>query len=112
PNMSRKNLGEVVKQAREELGLTQRELAAQLGVKASHVAYIENNHRNPSLSLLRRLSTELGLNSQELLFLSHPDARFLVDTSAQSPAAAKRDDAWRKFSANRALLRRHRVTPA
>src|SRR5260370_22941112 len=93
-HMNKKTLGNVVKQARDEVGLTQRELAAQLGVKASHVAYIANNHRNPSLGLLRRLSTELGLNDQALCFLSHPYPQYLTDTSRQSPAVSNQAYAW------------------
>jgi DNA-binding transcriptional regulator YiaG len=40
---------------REALGLTQREIAAKLGVKASHVAYLENGHRRPSPQLLAKI---------------------------------------------------------
>jgi transcriptional regulator with XRE-family HTH domain len=43
--MRNMTLGEVVKTARDSLRLTQRDLAAVVGVKASHIAYIENNRR-------------------------------------------------------------------
>jgi cytoskeletal protein RodZ len=36
--MSNKTLGEVVKNARDSLRLTQRDLATIVGVKASHIA--------------------------------------------------------------------------
>jgi transcriptional regulator with XRE-family HTH domain len=39
---------------RHFMGLTQRELAVKLGVKASHVAYLENGRRHPSPALLTR----------------------------------------------------------
>lgn len=39
---------------RTALGLTQRQIASALGVKASHIAYIENGHRNPSLGMVQR----------------------------------------------------------
>jgi hypothetical protein len=38
--MKNKTLGPVLKKQREALGLTQRELARQLNVKPSHVAYL------------------------------------------------------------------------
>jgi transcriptional regulator with XRE-family HTH domain len=69
--MSKKTLGQVVKEARDALRLTQRGLAAIVDVKASHIAYIENNRRKPSLSLLRRLVEALGLHRREVLFLAH-----------------------------------------
>ncbi|HLI82218.1 MAG TPA: helix-turn-helix transcriptional regulator [Candidatus Binataceae bacterium] len=108
--MNKKTLGAVIKEGRDALRLTQRGLAELVGVKASHIAYIENGHRNPSLALLRRLADALGLNRKELLFLSHPDAKYLMDEDSGS--ARKREDAWQQFSSNRAALRRHNVTRA
>ena len=43
--MAKRTLGSVVKAARNEARMSQRELAAAIGVKASHIAYIENGHR-------------------------------------------------------------------
>ena len=43
--MNRKTLGRVVKEARDAMRLTQRGLAEIVEVKASHIAYIENNRR-------------------------------------------------------------------
>ncbi len=80
-----------------------------MGVKASHIAYIENGQRNPSLSLLRRLADTLHLDRRELLFSIHPDAKHL--TEERIPAGKGKPDAWRQFSTNQALLRRHSVTP-
>jgi len=82
-----------------------------VGVKASHIAYIENGQRNPSLPLLRRLADTLSLDRRELLFLIHPDAKRLTEGNAE-PVKGRKPDGWREFSSNRALLRRHQVTPA
>ena len=108
--MNKKTLGSVIKEGRDGLRLTQRGLAEIVGVKASHIAYIENGHRNPSLALMRRLADGLGLNRKELLILSHPDAKYLMDEDDGS--ARKRPDAWATFTSNRAALRRHNVTKA
>lgn len=110
--MTKRTLGVVVKEARVAMEMTQRELARAVRVKPSHIAYIESGKRRPSLTLLRRISTTLGLNPRELLFLAHPDARFLAGF-LEHPASIKRaDDSWRRFSSNRALLIRHKVTDA
>lgn len=110
--MIKKTLGVVVKEARVALEMTQRELARAIGVKPSHIAYIESGKRRPSLTLLRRITTTLGLNPRELLFLSHPDAKYMAGF-LERPGGGKRiDDSWRRFSSNRALLLRHKVTPA
>lgn len=109
--MTKKTFGQIVKERRDALALTQRQLAAKLGVKASHIAYIENGHRKPSLGLLRRMATVLGLDSRELLLMSHPEARYLLHDAEEDERKSKRD-AWSQFSSNQPLLRRHAVTRA
>ena len=109
--MSKKGPGILIREARNTLKLTQRDLAAMVGVKASHIAYIEGEQRNPSLALLRRLADALGLNRRELLFMIHPEARHL--TEEDEPAAKDgKPGRMEAFSSNEALLRRHNVTPA
>jgi len=88
--------------------MTQRELAAAVGIKASHIAYIENGHRRPSIALINRLSKTLGLDAKELLVLAHPEAKQIVDRAL--PASKRGDGAWQRFVSNQALLRRHAVT--
>jgi transcriptional regulator with XRE-family HTH domain len=109
--MMKKTLGSLIRESREAQRLTQRGLAELAGVKASHIAYIENGFRRPSLSLLRRLADTLGLNPRDMLLLAHPEAKYLIgdaDFSAQN----RKGEVWRRFATNRALLRRHNVTPA
>jgi transcriptional regulator with XRE-family HTH domain len=109
--MNKRTLGPVVKEARDALRMTQRELAAIVDVKASHIAYIENDLRNPSLRLLRKLVEALGLDRRETVLLAHPDAKYLIDDSTMS-GKAKPGDSWKQFAANRPMLRRHNVSPA
>ncbi len=82
--MAKRTLGSVVKEARDGARMTQRELAAAIGVKASHIAYIENGRRKPSISLLTRLRETLGLDGKEILILAHPEAKQLLDSARPS----------------------------
>jgi transcriptional regulator with XRE-family HTH domain len=109
--MKKKTLGQLIKQQRDAYDLTQRELASKLGVKASHIAYLENGRRKPSLALLTRIADTLGLDEQRLFLLAHPEARSMVTAGREEPAASVRDGAWRRFSKDRALLARNKVTP-
>jgi transcriptional regulator with XRE-family HTH domain len=108
--MKKETLGQVLKQRREAFALTQRELAHKLGVKASHIAYLENGRRRPSLSLLARIADTLDLEKQRLFLLAHPEAEALVGAkrAAEGPRNAKQ--AWRKFVADRGLLSRNKIT--
>ena len=100
--MPKRTLGSVVREARDEARMTQRDLAAAIGVKSSHIAYIENGRRRPSISLINRLSETLGLDAKELLVLAHPEAKQIVDGG--QPPAKKGDGAWQRFVSNKALL--------
>ena len=106
--MTKRTLGSVIKEARDGARMTQRDLAADIGVQASHVAYIENGQRNPSISLINRLAETLGLSAKELLVLAHPEVKQIIDGAR--PSTIKGDEAWPRFVSNQALLRRHAIT--
>ena len=106
--MTKRTLGSIVKEARDSARMTQRELAAAVGVKASHIAYIENSHRRPSIPLINRLADTLGLSARELLVLAHPDAENMVES--RSSTTTRQADAWQRFASNKVLLRRHAIT--
>ena len=63
-------IGEVIKQRRMELKLTQEELAEQSGVSARHIANIEKGRINPSYEVLATLKKRLGFSGESLF---HPD---------------------------------------
>lgn len=108
----KKTLEHVLKQRRALLGLTQRELAAKLGVKASHVAYLENGRRRPSLSLLKRLGDVLGLDRETIFLMAHPEAKALLSSRGGEKSANRTDNAWRNFMKDRALHARYRIKPS
>jgi transcriptional regulator with XRE-family HTH domain len=60
-------LGERIKVRREELGLTQLQLAQALGVTPQHISVIEKNKRAPSLDSLAKLAQELGVTTDFLI---------------------------------------------
>lgn len=101
--------GEMVKAYRAGLGLTQRALAHQLGVEASHVAFIESGRRKPSLKLVGRLADALGLDRQNLLILAHPEAKELI-AETKPEQKRKTSPSWQRFIENRELLNRYNVT--
>jgi transcriptional regulator with XRE-family HTH domain len=58
----------VLKQLREQRGMSQRDLAAKVGVKQPYIVQLEKGARkNPSLDVLKRLAKALGVPVTELL---------------------------------------------
>jgi transcriptional regulator with XRE-family HTH domain len=60
-------LGDYVRQARLAKALSLRDLAAKLDLAPSYLSDIENDRRVPSEEVLRRLSTELELDFDQLM---------------------------------------------
>jgi transcriptional regulator with XRE-family HTH domain len=71
--MKRKSeFGNTIRRRRQAFGYSQRQLARLVGVQASHIAYLENGRRLPSLSLLIRLAEELNVRPGKLALQAFP----------------------------------------
>lgn len=106
-SLKRTTLGAFLKARRSALSLTQRSLAQKLGVKASHIALLENGKRRPSLGLVVRLAAALGVDGRELLELAHPEVRALV---SPIPKRTKLSRSWQRLFNDTSLLARYHVT--
>lgn len=61
------SLGQRLKQRREALKITQRQLAENLEVTPQHISAIEQDKRIPSLAFLTKLAEELGITIDYLV---------------------------------------------
>jgi transcriptional regulator with XRE-family HTH domain len=61
------NIGGRVRELREDLGMSQAELARRVGAARNTVVMIENGSRVPSMALLEKLARELRTEPAELL---------------------------------------------
>ncbi|MEO8243793.1 MAG: short-chain fatty acyl-CoA regulator family protein [bacterium] len=73
-------IGQRLKVLRQSLGLTQGQMAAELGVSASYITLIEADQRPASAKLLLRLAEVYDLNISELA--PSPDAQLAADLAA------------------------------
>jgi transcriptional regulator with XRE-family HTH domain len=86
-------IGTRVQMRRHALGLTQNELASELGVTHQHISRIEGGHAVPSLDLLVGLAAKLGTTADWLLTgekTAKLDAREAIRGEAGLSADAKR----------------------
>ena len=66
--MSPRQIGKMLKERREGLGLTREQLAKKAKVTTAYVSMMEAGKRkNPSLAVLQRLAKALGVPVAELL---------------------------------------------
>lgn len=59
--------GRNVRAARQTLGWTQEQLALECGLKRTYLVEIEGGKRNPTLKVVERLATALGVEPAGLL---------------------------------------------
>ena len=55
------NVIRVLIEARRERSMTQADLAARTGIDQADISRLENGSRNPSLSMLKKLASGLGM---------------------------------------------------
>ncbi len=87
-------LGERIRALRRERGLTQKEMAAALGVSAAYLSALEHGRRGvPTWTLIQKIIGYFNIiwddaeELQRLAAASHP--RLRIDTSGLSPAATE-----------------------
>lgn len=86
--------GERLRQLRAERGMTQKDMASEVGVSAAYLSALEHGHRGvPSWALLQRIIACLNIiwdeadELQRLALQSHP--KVTVDTSGMHPMATE-----------------------
>ena len=68
--MLEKNIGEVIAEAREKKGLSQRQLAKLANINNSELSKIESGIRKePSPKILRKISNVLDVNYSDLMYM-------------------------------------------
>lgn len=68
----KQDFGKIIRQARKDRGLSQRELANCVGLDFTYLSKLENNRADyaPKEEVIRVLARELRLNEEELIFLA------------------------------------------
>ena len=101
-----RSFGEVIRERRRQLDLTQEEVANRVKTSTPYVGHLESGKRNPSDKILTRLAEVLGLDRRELFFLANPRAQELLSEETESETAS----AWEDFKKNEQLRRVHNVS--
>lgn len=78
-------LGDAARAARLRLGLTQADVAKEVGLRTAVYGRVERGGMTPSLPTLRRMCTTLGLSSDVLLSLGEPSRKTVPAVKASPP---------------------------
>lgn len=55
-----------IREIREKKGLSQKKLSKLSGVSSSHIGYLENGEREPTISVLCKIAKALNVDIKEL----------------------------------------------
>jgi len=101
-----RNFGQVIRERRRQLDLTQEEVARRIKTSTPYVGHLESGKRHPSDKVLTRLADVLLLDRRELFFLANPQAADLVKHQEQKDTKS----AWAEFRNDTRLRRIHTIT--
>src|SRR5271167_2480517 len=88
-----RNFGQVIRERRRQLDLTQEEVARRIKTSTPYVGHLESSKRHPSDKIVTRIAEVLELDRHELFFLANPRAQGII--SLEPNSNPKR--AWEDF---------------
>ena len=100
------HFGNLIRERRRLLNLTQEELARRIRVSMPFVGHLETGHRSPSEKTIAKLAKVLGLDPRELFLLANPSARKLLKSRPHDSTGS----AWDQFKRNQQLHRAHKIS--
>jgi transcriptional regulator with XRE-family HTH domain len=101
-----RTFGQVIRERRRQLDLTQEEVARRIRTSTPYVGHLESAKRHPSDKIVTRLAEVLGLDRRELFFLANPRAQALLTPEPDKTTKS----AWDDFKRNEQIRRLHHIT--
>jgi transcriptional regulator with XRE-family HTH domain len=105
-SITTRSFGQVIRERRRKLDLTQQDLAQRIETSVPYVALLESGTRHPSDNVVRKLAAALALDPRELFFLANPAAKDLISREQKTSEAS----AWDAFAKDESLRKVHNIT--
>jgi HTH-type transcriptional regulator, competence development regulator len=105
-SITARSFGQVIRERRRTLSLTQQDLAQRVEISLPYVALLETGARHPSDKVVRKLAAALALDPRELFFLANPETKALISQEQKTSEAS----AWDGFVKDESLRKLHNIT--
>ncbi len=102
-----RTFGQVIRDRRRQLDLTQEEVARRINTSTPYIGHLESGKRHPSEKVVTKLADVLGLDRRETFFLANPGAKALLSQQAQTSSSSS---AWDEFRKDERLRRIYNIT--
>jgi transcriptional regulator with XRE-family HTH domain len=98
-------LGQMIRDRRRQLELTQDELARRIRTSTPYIGHIESGKRHPSDEILKRMADVLGFDRRELFFVANPTTRAMLTPKGETTDLS----AWDEFRRDQQLHQLHQI---
>src|SRR5271157_3390864 len=99
--------GQMIRDRRRQLELTQEELARRIRTSTPYIGHIESGKRHPSDEILTRIADVLGFDRRELFFIANPNAKAMLTPKSETADSS----AWDEFRRDQQLHQLHQINP-
>ena len=90
-SITARSFGQVIRERRRKLDLTQQDLAQRIEISMPYVALLETGARHPSDKVVHKLAAALALDPRELFFLANPETKALISQAQKTSEASAWD---------------------
>src|SRR5216684_6733859 len=104
-SVTTRSFGQVIRERRRKLDLTQQDLAQRIETSVPYVGLLETGRRHPSDKVVVKLAAALALDPRELFFLANPGTKHLISQEQKSSEAS----AWDGFVNDEGLRKLHDI---
>ena len=101
-----RGFGVVIRKRRQQLNLTQEELARRIKTSVPYIGHLEAEKRHPSEKVVVKLANALELDGRELFLLANPGAKALI---SEQPKPSGRS-AWNDFARDDKARKVHNIS--
>jgi transcriptional regulator with XRE-family HTH domain len=105
-SISIRSFGQVIRERRRKLDLTQEELAQRIKTSMPYVGLLETGARHPSDKVVVNLAAALALDPRELFFLANPGTKALISREKKTSESST----WDGFVKDENLRKIHDIT--
>src|SRR5260370_4177606 len=105
-SITTRSYGQVIRERRRKLDLTQQDLARRIETSVPYVGLLESGKRHPSDKVVAKLAAALALEPRELFFLANPGTKHLISREQKNSEAS----AWDGFVNDEGLRKLHDIT--
>jgi transcriptional regulator with XRE-family HTH domain len=105
-SIATRGFGQVIRERRRKLDMTQQDLAQRIETSMPYIALLEAGTRHPSEKVVVKLAAALGLDPRELFFLANPGTKDLISREQKTSEPS----AWDAFVNDENLRKLHNIT--